>query len=255
MMDMRICAAERRRFCCKICKLVLVPFLGLRIFTYLGSIAEIFRGRADYRKMKEILSAACIFLCGTGAVSAFGLRADLVVHADQAKADGGPWDGLPGAGGGAGAVFVPVPQPMSPPDLVVCLIERTGNRVCETGRGREQNIGPNMLPRCQDRRECTFRNVELPTETFGLLILDIDTRSNDLVDMVILSVSETLDQEAVEEVTRQLRAAANRLAAVILPTSRRARENEIQVLNLSQCAQRGRACRLLQSQIWFDLLN
>jgi hypothetical protein len=144
---------------------------------------------------------------------------------------------------------------MAPPDLVICVVERTGNRLCETGRGREQNVGPNMLPRCQDRRECTFRNVELPAETFGLLILDIDTRSNDLVDMVVFSVSEAVDQQAVDEVTRQLRAAANRLATVVLPTSRRARENEVQVLTLSQCAQRGRACRLLQSQISFDLLN
>jgi hypothetical protein len=52
---------------------------------------------------------------------------NITVVADHTKANGEPWDGLPGLGGGRGPTAIPIPNTYAPPDLAVFAWKRLRN--------------------------------------------------------------------------------------------------------------------------------
>lgn len=163
---------------------------------------------------------------------------DLTVKADATKANGSPWDGIPGLGTSR-------PNINAAPDIAVCIVQATGKPQC---LWRPQ--GRRLLSICQNSVTCKFEQVSLPPVPVGLLFIDIDVRRHDLIDMVMLTGNATAAGEA--EIESALRSAMETLTPALSEDAKERGIHKAKALPLQQCAG-GAPCRLTQSEFRLEL--
>ena len=170
--------------------------------------------------------------------------------ADHTKANGEPWDGLPGLGGGRGPTAIPILNTIAPPDLAVCVVRLETPPECSM-----RYEGFKQFSICQNSYDCTFRRVSIPDGPFGLVILDIDRQRHDLVDFLILTAGKALTPDERGKLESWVRSRADTLAPAFSEGEKQRRLREIIVLPLDGCTGTGKGCRLVQSEIrvnWGD---
>ena len=175
---------------------------------------------------------------------------NITVVADHTKANGGPWDGLPGLGGGRGPTAIPIPNTIAPPDLAVCVVRLETPPECSM-----RYEGFKQFSICRNSYDCTFRRVSIPDGPFGLVILDVDRQRHDLVDFLILTAGKALTPDERGKLESWVRSRADKLAPAFSEGEKQRRLGEIIVLPLDGCTGTGKGCRLVQSEIrvnWGD---
>jgi hypothetical protein len=167
----------------------------------------------------------------------------ITVAADHTKANGEPWDGIPGLGGERGPTAIPIPNKNAPPDLAVCVVRLETPPECSM---RYVNLKQYSL--CQNSYECIFKRVSIPDGPFGLIILDLDLQRHDLVGFLLMTAGKalTLDQRAALE--SEIRRRADQLAPPFSQGEKQRRLREMLVVPMDRCAE-AKGCRLVQSEI------
>lgn len=167
----------------------------------------------------------------------------ITVVADHTKANGEPWDGIPGLGGGRGPTAIPLPNSNAPPDLAVCVVRLGSPPECSM-----RYEGAKQYSLCQNSFDCTFRRVGVPDGAFGLIILDLDLQRHDLVDIVILTTGKPLAPDERSKLESEVRMRADKLAPAFSEGEKQRRLREMQVLPVERCMT-AKGCRLVQSEI------
>lgn len=199
--------------------------------------------------VRLVLAVSTFFVAHVGASAQdASLRHDIVVATDREKLSGQVWDGI-GGSGRAGLFILQLPQPMAPPDLALCIVPPEGAIVCHGRHAVRDAAAIELLPRCQDRFTCVFRDIALPSGAFGLIVLDLDESAHDLVDMAVV-MSEP-EERTITALAARLRALAQLYAPAFLESTLRSRENDIEVISISGCSMADRPCRLVQSTLAF----
>jgi hypothetical protein len=167
----------------------------------------------------------------------------ITVTADHTKANGEPWDGIAGLGGGRGPTAIPIPNKNAPPDLAVCVVRLETPPECSM---RYVNLKQYSL--CQNSYDCIFKRVSIPDGPFGLIILDLDFQRHDLVGFLLMTAGKalTLDQRAALE--SEIRRRADKLAPPFSQGEKQLRLREMLVVPMDRCAE-AKGCRLVQSEI------
>lgn len=180
-----------------------------------------------------IFTALCVALLAPPASRAADATYDITVTADKTKANGSPWDGVPGLGNSKVNLD-------AAPDIAVCLVRAHAKPECLW-----KPDGRRLFSICQNTWTCKFPNVALQPLPIGLIFIDIDVRNHDVIDTLILT--DKVDEAANAEIADSLRAA---MSALTPNRSEDAKEHLVRnakVLPLSDCAT-GKPCRLTQSQ-------
>lgn len=158
---------------------------------------------------------------------------DLTVTANATKANGSPWDGVPGLGNSKANLN-------AAPDIAVCVVRANAKPACIW-----RPDGRRLFSLCQNAWTCKFPGVALKPLPIGLVFIDIDVRNHDIIDTVILT--DTADTAANAEIADALRAAMS----ILTPNrSEDAKEHAVRnakVMPLQDCTG-GKPCRLTQSQ-------
>lgn len=192
--------------------------------------------------MRLAMLAFLTFLLSAQTVPAQTLLT-VTVTADQTKAKGSPWDGPPGVS----EARVPVPRQRTAPDLAICIIEPNKPAKCEqrAAMGRSLSI-------CQNAFQCRFDRLRAPEKPFGLVILDLDLKRNDLVDLAVVVPDSHPQQAEVEAADIALRRQIETLAPSTAESEHLRRQKDFPILVLSQCAN---PCRLTQSEIRIERIK
>lgn len=117
--------------------------------------------------MSAILAATPL----VGDAHARKLAFDLSV-ADR-KIDDRAWDGCAHASMMLDRFFFNLAEP-SPPDPLVLVVDESGDATEPRGTS------------CTDRLRCRFASIDVPDEVFGLVFLDRDATTHDLIDAVVV---------------------------------------------------------------------
>ena len=185
------------------------------------------------RALAIIVATICIVLLAPAASHAADATFDLTLTADKTKANGSPWDGVPGLGNSKVNLN-------AAPDLAVCLVRANAKPECVW-----RPDGRRLFSICQNSWTCKFAGVALQTLPIGLVFIDIDVRKHDIIDTVILT--DRADEAANAEIADSLRAAMS----ILTPNrSEDAKEHVVRstkVIPLVDCAG-ATPCRLTQSQ-------
>ncbi|SHO57042.1 hypothetical protein [Vibrio quintilis] len=196
--------------------------------------------------MNKIVSTvlfAGLYLIGSGA-----LAASLKIKADHAKYNDTPWDGIGGSSGGVGIFRTGLPT-AGAPDLKLCTLYPSGESQCFFRVEKKKGFfsGKERVKHysyCQNSDECRF---ELDFSSFpvGIVIVDIDVESDDLVDAFVLT--DATNKSDIKRLDSHLRAYANSLAPAYSngEKQRRRRPFPTCVVNKSKVTK----CRLRQSSI------
>lgn len=186
--------------------------------------------------MTNTLLVICTTLC-LGLASAASHAADatfgITVTADKTKANGSPWDGVPGLGNSKFNLD-------AAPDIAICLVRSNAKPDCLW-----KPDGRRLFSICQNAWTCKFANVALHPLPIGLIFIDIDIRNHDIIDTVILT--DKADDAANAEIAASLRAAMSMLTPNRSEDAKEHLVRNAKVLPLSDCAG-GKPCRLTQSQ-------
>ena len=167
----------------------------------------------------------------------------IAVAADHTKANGEPWDGIPGLGGGRGPTAIPVPNTNAPPDLAICIVRVGSPPECSM-----RYEGAKQFSLCQNSYDCTFRKVGVPDGPFGLIIIDLDLQRHDLVDSVILTTGKALAPDERSKLESETRIEADKLSPAFSEGEKQRRLRELLVLPIDRCMG-AKGCRLVQSEI------
>jgi hypothetical protein len=167
----------------------------------------------------------------------------ITVVADHTKANGDPWDGIPGVGGGRGPTTVPILNKNAAPDLAICVVRLETPAEC---RMRYVNLKQYSL--CQNSYNCIFKRVSIPDGPFGLIILDLDLRRNDLVGFLLMTAGEALTPDERAALESEIRRRADQLAPPFSQGEKQRRLSEMLVVPMDRCAE-AKGCRLFQSEI------
>lgn len=157
---------------------------------------------------------------------------DIVVKADATKANGSPWDGVPGLGNSKVNLN-------AAPDIAVCVVRANAKPECLW-----KPQGRRLLSLCQNAWSCKFPGVTLQPLPIGLVFIDIDARNHDIIDAVILT--NNADAAANTEITDSLRAAMSILTPNRSENTKEHLARDAKVLPLVDCAGE-KPCRLSQS--------
>ena len=180
-----------------------------------------------------IFTALCLALPASTASNAADTTYDITVTADKTKANGSPWDGVPGLGNSKLNLD-------AAPDIAVCLVRANAKPECLW-----KPDGRRLFSNCQNAWTCKFANVALRPLPIGLILIDIDVRNHDVVDTLILT--DKVDEAANAEIADSLRAAMSFLTPNRSEDAKEHLVRNAKVLPLSDCAG-GKPCRLTQSQ-------
>jgi hypothetical protein len=192
-------------------------------------------------RMRSLWAILFILLFPTHCLAGEGKPIRITVTADQTKADGEPWDGIPGLGPGR-SLDIPILSKDAPPDLAVCVVRLEMPPECSM-----RYVKLKQYSICQNSYDCVFKRVSIPDGRFGLIILDLDLRRHDLVDFLLMTGGKApnIDQRAALE--SEIRRRADQLA----PPSqgeRQRRLREMLIVPMDRCAE-VKGCRLVQSEI------
>ncbi|KRR21026.1 hypothetical protein CQ13_31170 [Bradyrhizobium retamae] len=168
-----------------------------------------------------------------------GKSITITVAADHTKANGEPWDGIPGLGGGRGRTAIPLPNKNAPPDLAVCVVRLETPPECSM---RYVNLKQYSL--CQNSFACVFKRVSIPDGPFGLIILDLDLRRHDLVSFLLITAGKALTPDQRAALESEIRRRADQLAPPFLQGEKQRRSREMLVVSVDRCAE-AKGCRLV----------
>lgn len=171
-----------------------------------------------------------------------GKPISITVTADQTKANGEPWDGIPGLGEGRVPRALPTLN-KNAPDLAVCVVRLETPPECSL---RYVNLKQYSL--CQDSYDCIFKRVSIPDGPFGLIILDLDLRRHDLVGFLLMTAGEALAPDQRTALEGEIRRRADQLAPASSREDKQRRLGEMLVVPMDRCAE-AKGCRLVQSEI------
>jgi hypothetical protein len=171
-----------------------------------------------------------------------GKPISITVAADHTKANGGPWDGIPGVGGGRSPTAIPILD-KNAPDLAVCVVRLEMPPECSM---RYVNLKQYSL--CQNSYDCIFKRVSIPDGPFGLIILDLDLRRHDLVELLLMTAGKALTPDQRAALESEIRRRADQLAPPIFQEEKQRRLREMLVVPMDRCAE-AKGCRLVQSEI------
>jgi hypothetical protein len=199
---------------------------------------------SPFRRLTVVLVLATMSFAAvpTWAVAAETNLLEITVIANETKANKAPWDGFEGGGAGRAGIFFGAPT-SGPPDLAVCVVlPMAGETECQS-----RKEGKKIYSFCQNSFDCDFHKVRVPPGVFGLVIVDIDLASNDLVDFLIVSSGGEVKESEISLLEAKTRAEANRLAPPFTQGEKQRREREILKFAVSDC--RGAPCTLRQSKL------
>jgi hypothetical protein len=192
-------------------------------------------------RMRSLWAILFILLFPTHCLAGEGKPIRITVTADQTKADGEPWDGIPGLGPGR-SLDIPILSKDAPPDLAVCVVRLEMPPECSM-----RYVKLKQYSICQNSYDCVFKRVSIPDGRFGLIILDLDLRRHDLVDFLLMTAGKApnIDQRAALE--SEIRRRADQLAPPSQGEKQR-RLREMLIVPMDRCAE-VKGCRLVQSEI------
>lgn len=185
--------------------------------------------------MTRMMVAIFAMLCFIGSDQSRAADAtyDITVTADKTKANGSPWDGVPGLGNTNANLN-------AAPDIAVCLVRANAKPECLW-----RPDGRRLFSLCQNSWTCNFPKVALRPLPIGLVFIDIDVRNHDIIDTFILT--DKVDEAANAAIADSLRGAMS----VLTPNrSEDAKEHAVRnakIVALADC-ESGKPCRLTQSQ-------
>lgn len=134
-----------------------------------------------------------------------GKPISVTVVADHTKANGKPWD-------------IPIPNTNAAPDLAVCVVRLETPPECSM---RYVNLKQYSV--CQNSHTCIFQRVSIPDSPFGLIILDLDLRRHDIVDVLILTAGKALTPDELGKLERETWRRADKLAPALFGEKQRSR--------------------------------
>ena len=180
-----------------------------------------------------ICVAVCFALLAPGTGVAADVTYDLSITADKTKANGSPWDGVPGLGNSKLNLD-------AAPDLAACLVRANTKPECIA-----RPDGRRLFSICQNSWTCKFAGVALTPLPIGLIIIDIDVRNHDIVDAVILT--DKVDAAADAAIGDAMRAAMSILMPNRSEDTREHLVRDAKVIPIVDCVG-DKTCRLTQSQ-------
>jgi hypothetical protein len=161
-----------------------------------------------------------------------GKSISITVAADHTKANGKPWDGIPGTGPNKNA-----------PDLAICVVRLETPPECSM---RYVNLKQYSL--CQNSYDCIFKRVSIPDGPFGLIILDLDLRRHDLVGFLLMTAGKALTPDQRAALESEVRRRADQLAPPSFEEEKQRSLREMVIVPMDRCAE-AKGCRLVQSEI------
>jgi len=170
-----------------------------------------------------------------------GKPISITLVADDTKANGEPWDGAPGLGGGRGPTTIL--NKNAPPDLAVCVVRLETPPECSM-----RYVDLKQYSLCQNSYNCNFKRVSIPDGPFGLIILDLDLRRHDLVDFLLMTAGNALAPDQRAALESEIRRRADQLAPPFYQGEKKRRLREMLVVPMDSCAE-AKGCRLVQSEI------
>lgn len=185
------------------------------------------------RILNHISAALALALLVSPIAQAQEQRFEITVTADATKANGSPWDGVPGLGNSKLNLN-------AAPDIAVCLVRANAKPECLW-----KPQGRRLLSMCQNAWTCKFDNVALAPLPIGLVFIDIDARNHDVIDVAILS--DKTDAKANEEIADSLRTAMSVLTPQRSEDTKEHLVRGAKLLSLADCAS-AKPCRMTQSQ-------
>lgn len=166
-----------------------------------------------------------------------GKPISITVVADHTKANGDPWDGIPGP------TTIPILHKNAAPDLAVCVVRLETPPECSM---RYVNLKQYSL--CQNSYNCIFKRVSIPDGPFGLIILDLDWRRHDLVGFLLMTAGKAPVPDQREALESEIRRRADQLAPPFSKGEKQRRLRAMLVVPMDHCAE-ANGCRLVQSEI------
>jgi hypothetical protein len=183
-----------------------------------------------------------IFVFPVYCLAGEGKPISITVAADHTKANGEPWDGVPGLDGGRGPTAILIPN-KNAPDLALCVVRLETPPECSM---RYVNLKQYSL--CQNSYDCIFKGVSIPDGPFGLIILDLDLRRHDLVGFLLMTAGKALSPDQRAALESEIRRRADQLAPPFFQEEKQRRLREMLVVPMDRCAE-AKGCRLVQSEI------
>jgi len=158
---------------------------------------------------------------------------DITVKADATKANGSPWDGVPGLGNTKANLN-------AAPDIAICVVRKDIKPDCSW-----RPDGRRLLSMCQNKWTCKFSGIDLQPLPIGMVFLDLDVRNHDIIDTVVLT--DKTDEAANEDIAEALRGAMSVLTPHRSEDAKERAVRNAKVLPIRDCAS-GKPCRLTQSE-------
>ena len=193
--------------------------------------------------MRSFWAVLLILLLPAHCFAGEGKRIRITVVVDHTKANGKPWDGIPGLGAGDGPADISILNNDVPPDLAVCVVRLETPPECSM-----RYVELKQYSICQNSYDCIFKRVSIPDGPFGLIILDLDLRRHDLVGFLLMTAGKApiIDQRAALE--SEIRRRADQLAPPFFQEEKQRRLREMLVVPMDRCAE-AKGCRLVQSEL------
>ena len=142
-------------------------------------------GRTGMRSVRKIAFAiAALILLAPLKARAADMTYDITVKADGTKANGNPWDGIAGLGNAKANLN-------AAPDIALCVVRANAKPDCLW-----RPAGRRLFSLCQNAFTCRFPGVALQPLPVGLVLIDIDVRNHDIIDIVILTGNENAAADA-----------------------------------------------------------
>jgi hypothetical protein len=167
----------------------------------------------------------------------------ITVAADHAKANGKPWDGIPGLGASGGPTDISILSNDVPPDLAVCVVRLETPPECSM-----RYVKLKQYSICQNSYDCIFKRVSIPDGPFGLIILDLDLRRHDLVGFLLMTTGKALTPDQRAALESEIRRRADQLAPPLSQEDKQRRLRQMPVVQIDRCAE-AKGCRLVQSEL------
>jgi hypothetical protein len=176
-----------------------------------------------------------------------GQSISISVAAAHTKANGKPWDGILGSSGPSGPMTIPILKTNGLPDLAICVVRLGAPPEC-----RMRYVDFKQYSLCQNSFTCIFERVSIPEGPFGLIILDLDLRRHDVVDLLMLTAGNAPPPDELAKLERETRRRADKLAPMPFYGKKQRRLGKVLVLPLDRCAG-AKGCTLVQSEIRVNL--
>lgn len=199
--------------------------------------------RTCWARVRSFWAVLLLLLYPAHCLAGEGKPIRITVAADRTKANGKPWDGIPGIGAGRGLTDISVLKNDVPPDLAVCVVRLETPPECSM-----RYVKLKQYSICPNNYDCTFERVSIPDGPFGLIILDLDLRRHDLVGFLLMATGKPLALNQQAALESEIRRRADQLAPPLSQEDKQRRLRQMPVVQIDRCAE-AKGCRLVQSEL------